>query len=55
MKVAASEPANAPSGILVRKNQTALVDAINKALNEIKADGTFKTISLRYFGQDVSQ
>lgn len=55
VKVAASEPANAPSGILVRKNQTALVDAINKALDEIKADGTYKTISLRYFGQDVSQ
>lgn len=55
VKVAASEPANAPSGILVRKNQTALVDTINKALDEIKADGTYKTISLRYFGQDVSQ
>lgn len=55
VKVTASEPANAPSGILVRKNQTALVEAINKALDEIKADGTYKNISRRYFGQDVSQ
>ena len=31
------------------------VAAINKALAEIKADGTYKKIADKYFGQDVSQ
>ncbi|TKI08936.1 amino acid ABC transporter substrate-binding protein [Martelella alba] len=55
LKVVASQPGNAPSGILVRKNQPELVKALNDALDQIKADGTYKTISIRYFGQDISK
>ncbi|PWC12933.1 amino acid ABC transporter substrate-binding protein [Brenneria corticis] len=55
VKVIATAPTGEPSAILVRKNQPQLVDALNKALDEIKADGTYKTIAVRYFGQDVSQ
>jgi cystine transport system substrate-binding protein len=43
------------SGIIVRKGDDELVSAINKALADIKADGTYKTISDKYFGQDVSK
>ena len=43
------------SGVLLRKGQPALRAAINKALGEIKADGTYKAISERYFGVDVSK
>lgn len=52
----AAEQANADySGIIVRKGEPELLDAINKALTEIKADGTYETISQKYFGADVSK
>jgi len=40
--------------VLLRKNNPELVAAINKALADIKADGTYKTISVKYFGTDLS-
>ena len=43
------------SGIIMRKGDDELVAAINKALDEIKADGTYDKISQKYFGQDVSK
>ena len=52
--VAQKEDADA-SGIIVRKGDAELVAAINKALDEIKADGTYKKIADKYFGQDVSK
>jgi cystine transport system substrate-binding protein len=43
-------------GIIVRKSKTrALVIAINKALADIKADGTYQKLCLKYFGEDVSK
>ena len=38
------------SGVIVRKGDPELVAAINKALDEIKADGTYKKIADTYFG-----
>ncbi|MBN9242086.1 MAG: amino acid ABC transporter substrate-binding protein [Mesorhizobium sp.] len=55
VKIAAQEENADYSGIIVRKGDDELVAAINKALAEIKADGTYKKISDTYFGQDVSQ
>lgn len=55
VKVVATAESGDPSAILVRKDQPQLVAALNQALNEIKADGTYKTISVQYFGQDVSR
>ena len=55
VKIAAQEENADYSGVIVRKGQPELVAAINKALDEIKADGTYKKISETYFGQDVSQ
>ncbi len=43
------------SGIIVRKGDPELVAAINKALADIKADGTYQKISEKYFGADVSK
>lgn len=40
-------------GIGVRKEDTALLDAINKAIDELKADGTAGEISTKWFGEDV--
>lgn len=55
VKVVAEEEKGAPSGIIVRKGDDDLVAAINKALDDIKADGTYEKISQKYFGKDVSK
>lgn len=52
----AAEVADAEySGVLMRQGQDDLVAAVNAALEDIKADGTYQTISDKYFGADVSQ
>ncbi len=52
----AAEQANADySGIIIRKGEPELLEAINKALADIKADGTYDAISQKYFGADVSK
>ncbi|MNI27714.1 L-cystine-binding protein TcyA precursor [compost metagenome] len=43
------------SGFLFNKGNAELVDAVNKALAEIKEDGTYLNISEKYFGEDVSK
>lgn len=40
------------AGVATRKNNTELVEAINKALNEMKTDGTLKEIHQKWFGVD---
>ena len=41
------------AGIGVRKDETILLQAINKALREIRADGTLKRINDKYFRFDI--
>jgi len=53
--VVATQGEAAASGIIVQKDNPDLVAAINKALGEMKADGTYEAISQRYFGADVSR
>ena len=55
VKIAATEDDASYSGVIMRKGDPELVVAINKALKEIKADGTYQKIADKYFGQDVSQ
>lgn len=40
------------AGIAIRKNNPEFLDAINKALADMKSDGTFKTIFQKWFGVD---
>ncbi|HTH14204.1 MAG TPA: transporter substrate-binding domain-containing protein [Spirochaetia bacterium] len=42
-------------GVIVRKGNPDLVAAINKALKDLKADGTYLKISQKYFGEDISR
>jgi cystine transport system substrate-binding protein len=42
------------SGVLMRKDQPALKAAVDKALDAIRADGTYQKISVHYFGEDLS-
>lgn len=55
VKIAAQQDNADYSGIIIRKGEPELLGAINKALSEIKADGTYQKISDKYFGQDVSK
>ena len=41
------------AGIAVRKGNSALVQRLNKAIDQIRADGTYKKIQDRYFNFDV--
>ncbi|MGF6772730.1 cystine transport system substrate-binding protein [Paraburkholderia sp. GAS199] len=43
------------SAVLVRKGSPEFVAALDKALADMKKDGTYAKISQKYFGKDVSQ
>ncbi|NYF25301.1 amino acid ABC transporter substrate-binding protein [Sporosarcina sp. JAI121] len=43
----------AQSGLMFRKGNETLVNAVNKALNEMIEDGTYLKISEKWFGEDV--
>ncbi|WP_337267926.1 amino acid ABC transporter substrate-binding protein [Oryzifoliimicrobium ureilyticus] len=55
VKVVAEEANADYSGIIIRKGDPELLAAINKALADIKADGTYQKIADKYFGKDVSK
>jgi L-cystine transport system substrate-binding protein len=42
-------------GFAFRKGSPELVEAFNKALKDMQTDGTFKQISMKWFGEDVSK
>jgi L-cystine transport system substrate-binding protein len=54
LKKVAEQPASAKNGLMFRKGNRELVDAVNKALADMKADGVYLKISQKYFGVDVS-
>lgn len=54
VRVAAMQADAEFEGIIFPKNRSGLKAGIDKALADIKADGTYKTISDKYFGEDVS-
>jgi polar amino acid transport system substrate-binding protein len=37
----------------VKKGNSSLADALNKALQEVQADGTYEAISRKYMGEDI--
>ncbi|WLI75325.1 amino acid ABC transporter substrate-binding protein [Kosakonia sp. H02] len=55
VKIVATQSDADKSGVLIRKGNPELKAAIDKALEEIKADGTYERISQKYFGADVSK
>lgn len=55
VKVVATSKDTEASGILLRKGNPELLAAINKALAELKQDGSYLKLSQKYFGEDVSQ
>ncbi len=53
-KIAAVSDDASESAILLRKDESELKAKIDKALQELKADGTLAEISKKYFGEDIS-
>lgn len=43
------------AGIALRKGEPELLDAINKAIDKLRADGTLAKLSQKYFQADVTQ
>ena len=39
---------------VLKSEDTAYLDALNTAIEELRTDGTLKTLSEKYFGQDIS-
>ncbi len=55
IKVVAEEQTKDEQGIMFNKGNKELVDAVNKALADMKSDGTYLRISETWFGVDVSK
>ncbi|NIK69955.1 cystine transport system substrate-binding protein [Paenibacillus sp. BK720] len=55
IKVVAETDNVSQSGMLFRKGNTELVNAVNHAIKEMMADGRYLEISKTYFGEDVSK
>ncbi|CDL84295.1 amino acid ABC transporter substrate-binding protein [Xenorhabdus szentirmaii] len=55
VKIVAEQADASKSAVLLRKGDPELAEAINKALQELKEDGTYARISKKYFGVDISQ
>ncbi|MGD8192404.1 amino acid ABC transporter substrate-binding protein [Brevibacillus ginsengisoli] len=55
IKIVAKDPNSSKNGLMFRKGSKELVDAVNKALDDMKKDGTYLKISQKYFGADVSK
>lgn len=55
VKIVALQPDADASGVLLPKGSPDLVAAVNRAIDGMKADGTYAALSNKYFGTDVSK
>ncbi|GGV33714.1 amino acid ABC transporter substrate-binding protein [Paenarthrobacter nicotinovorans] len=55
LKVAAEAPDKTESAFVFRKGSSELTKAVDKALEDLRADGTLAKISDKYFGADVTK
>ncbi|MEU4015194.1 amino acid ABC transporter substrate-binding protein [Microbacterium sp. NPDC028030] len=55
LKIAAETDEAGEQAFVFTKDKEALVDAVDGALEELRADGTLAEISDKYFGEDVTQ
>ncbi|WP_338450713.1 amino acid ABC transporter substrate-binding protein [Niallia oryzisoli] len=53
VKIVAEREEASQSGLMFRKGNETLVDAVNKALQEMIDDGTYEKISEKWFGENV--
>jgi len=55
LRIAASRSDASQQAVLVRKGEPELVGAIDRALADMRADGTYAGIARRYFDRDISR
>ncbi|MEH7463082.1 amino acid ABC transporter substrate-binding protein [Bacillus thuringiensis] len=55
VKIVDTEKEASKSGLMFRKGSDKLVAEVNKALDDMKKDGTYDKISKKWFGEDVSK
>jgi cystine transport system substrate-binding protein len=55
LKIAAETTDKSESAFAFKTGSTTLTDAVDTALEELRADGTLSSLSNKYFGEDVSQ
>ncbi|MEN1937028.1 amino acid ABC transporter substrate-binding protein [Paenibacillus sp. 102] len=55
IKIAATEKEASQSGFLFRKGSDTLVQEVDKALEDMKKDGTYDKITKKWFGENVSK
>ena len=55
LKIAVKRDDKVPSGFAVLKGEEPLIEKINQALEELRKDGTLKQISIKWFGDDITQ
>ena len=55
IKIAAINSDATYMAAIVHKGNAELLNAVNKALEELRAEGKLKEISLKYFGKDISE
>lgn len=53
-KVSGARLTNEPIGICFKKSNTSLRDKTQKAIDDLRADGTLKTLSVKWFGEDLT-
>ncbi|MBW1606038.1 transporter substrate-binding domain-containing protein [Lactobacillus sp. Sy-1] len=52
--VPSSKQKPAKTSIMFNKNSKQLTKKVNKAIEELRADGTLKKLSIKYFGSDIT-
>ena len=55
VKIVATSDDATESAILLRKDDSDLQEAINEALEELRSEGTLAEISVKYFGEDITE
>lgn len=55
VKIVATSDDATESAILLRKDDSDLQEAINEALEELRSEGTLSEISVKYFGEDITE
>lgn len=53
-QVTSARLTNEPIGVCLKKGNTELRDKIQKAIDDLRADGTLKKISEKWFGEDLT-
>lgn len=55
LKIAALSEETSDSAVMIRKGNPKFVEAVNKALEELSAEGVLTEVSEKYFGADVTK